>query len=166
MTSGKGGQQFNANSTAVDHLKVLERLASDLGNSDVQIFNRGSQAWAEQTGNPAPVNFDAAKNAMAGEVAAALKASGATDQEIAKVDSTFKRAQSPSQLHGAISTYKELLSSKNTNLQKQYNAGMSGKPAFREESTSGVPKGATHTVPGSDGKMHYTDGKNDLGVVK
>ena len=30
----------------------------------------------------------------------------------------------------------------------------------------GVPKGATHTVPGSDGKMHYTDGKNDLGVVK
>jgi hypothetical protein len=31
---------------------------------------------------------------------------------------------------------------------------------------AGVPKGATHTVPGSDGKMHYTDGKNDLGVVK
>ena len=30
----------------------------------------------------------------------------------------------------------------------------------------GVPKGATYTVPGSDGKMHYTDGKNDLGVVK
>lgn len=27
------------------------------------------------------------------------------------------------------------------------------------------PPGATHTVPGSDGKMHYTDGKNDLGVV-
>ena len=29
-----------------------------------------------------------------------------------------------------------------------------------------APQGATHTVPGSDGKMHYTDGKNDLGVVK
>jgi hypothetical protein len=27
------------------------------------------------------------------------------------------------------------------------------------------PPGATHTVPGSDGKMHYTDGKSDLGVV-
>jgi hypothetical protein len=31
---------------------------------------------------------------------------------------------------------------------------------------SGPPPGATHTVPGSDGKMHYTDGKNDLGVVQ
>ncbi|HVW78508.1 MAG TPA: M23 family metallopeptidase [Alloacidobacterium sp.] len=29
-----------------------------------------------------------------------------------------------------------------------------------------LPPGATQVVPGSDGKMHYTDGKNDLGVVK
>lgn len=28
------------------------------------------------------------------------------------------------------------------------------------------PPGATHIVPGSDGKMHYTDGKNDLGVAQ
>jgi hypothetical protein len=27
-----------------------------------------------------------------------------------------------------------------------------------------VPAGATHVAPGSDGKMHYTDGQNDLGV--
>ena len=27
------------------------------------------------------------------------------------------------------------------------------------------PSGATHVVPGSDGKMHYTDGKADLGLV-
>ena len=30
---------------------------------------------------------------------------------------------------------------------------------------SGPPSGATHIVPGSDGKLHYTDGKSDLGVV-
>jgi len=29
-----------------------------------------------------------------------------------------------------------------------------------------MPAGATHVAPGSDGKMHYTDGKNDLGVVQ
>ena len=28
-----------------------------------------------------------------------------------------------------------------------------------------MPNGATHVVPGSDGRMHYTDGTNDLGVV-
>lgn len=29
-----------------------------------------------------------------------------------------------------------------------------------------MPAGATHVAPGSDGKMHYTDGTKDLGVVK
>jgi hypothetical protein len=29
-----------------------------------------------------------------------------------------------------------------------------------------MPSGATHVVPGSDGKMHYTDGKTDLGLVQ
>jgi murein DD-endopeptidase MepM/ murein hydrolase activator NlpD len=29
-----------------------------------------------------------------------------------------------------------------------------------------MPAGATHVVHGSDGKMHYTDGKTDLGVVQ
>lgn len=29
-----------------------------------------------------------------------------------------------------------------------------------------LPEGATQVVPGSDGKMHYSDGKNDLGAVK
>jgi hypothetical protein len=28
-----------------------------------------------------------------------------------------------------------------------------------------MPAGATGTVPGPDGKLHFTDGKNDLGVV-
>jgi hypothetical protein len=32
--------------------------------------------------------------------------------------------------------------------------------------TGAPPAGATHKAPGSDGKMHWTDGKNDLGVVK
>ena len=28
------------------------------------------------------------------------------------------------------------------------------------------PNGATMKVPGSDGKMHWSDGKRDLGVVQ
>lgn len=31
---------------------------------------------------------------------------------------------------------------------------------------SGPPKGATMKVPGSDGKLHWSDGKQDLGVVQ
>ena len=32
--------------------------------------------------------------------------------------------------------------------------------------TGGPPEGATMKVPGSDGKMHWSDGKKDLGVVQ
>ena len=32
--------------------------------------------------------------------------------------------------------------------------------------TTGPPQGATMKVPGSDGKMHWSDGKRDLGVVQ
>jgi hypothetical protein len=38
-------------------------------------------------------------------------------------------------------------------------AGVSAKPIPR-------PSGATHTVPGSDGNTHWTDGKKDLGIAK
>jgi hypothetical protein len=133
MTSGKGGQQLTAFNTAMVHLNTLDRLAGDLNNSNIRVFNRAAQKWADETGNAAPANFAAAKNAMSGEVAAALKASGATDQEIEKVSSTFDRAQSPSQLKGAINTYRELLRGKASQLQKQYESGMQGRPNFPTE---------------------------------
>jgi hypothetical protein len=31
---------------------------------------------------------------------------------------------------------------------------------------SGPPSGATMKVPGSDGKLHWSDGKRDLGVAQ
>lgn len=130
FTHGKGAQQITAYNTALKHLDTLDSLATALNNSDVQVFNKAAQTWAEQTGNPAPSNFAAAKNAMSGEVAAALKASGATDQEIANVGQTFNRAQSPAQLRGAIGTYRTLLQSKAQQLQGQYEAGMRGQPNF------------------------------------
>jgi len=51
-----------------------------------------------------------------------------------------------------------------------YNTGkfskenISSSPSTPQTGVS-APKGATHKVKGSDGKWHYTDGKNDLGVV-
>lgn len=36
----------------------------------------------------------------------------------------------------------------------------------QEEEMKGAPQGATMKVPGSDGKMHWSDGKQDLGVAQ
>jgi len=148
FTKGKGGQQLTAFNTAMEHLDTLQKLGADLNNTDLQIANKAKQAWAQETGNPAPANFAAAKNAMAGEVAAALKASGATDQEITKVSETFDRSQSPAQLNGAINTYRSLLKTKASNLQKQYEQGMHGRPNFETQSgglTVTAPNGKVYT---------------------
>jgi hypothetical protein len=151
FTSGAGGKQLTAFNTAITHLDTLARLANDLNNSNTQVFNRASMAWKEQTGQAAPANFAAAVNAMSGEVAAALKASGATDQEIAHVGATFNKVQSPAQLQGAISTYRELLNSKAEQLKRQYEAGMQGQPAFAGQQGGAVtvtaPNGKTYTFP-------------------
>ncbi|GEM_PF-5698664 len=37
---------------------------------------------------------------------------------------------------------------------------------FRPVNMGGPPAGATMRVPGSDGKMHWSDGKSDLGVIE
>lgn len=152
FTKGKGGQQLTAYNTALAHLDTLQSLASALHNGDVQAVNRVAQRFKQETGNPAPTNFEAAKNAMAGEVASALKTSGATDQEIEKVDQTFSRAQSPAQLDGAINTYRSLLNSKAHQLQGQYAAGMQGKPNFNAAPSPQNPGGDFFSKFG--GKVH------------
>jgi len=139
MISGKGGQQLTAFNTAITHLDTLEHLSLALENSDYYQVNRISQEWQKQTGQPEIKSFDAAKNAMSGEVAAALKASGATDQEIATVVESFDRAYSEKGLIAAIQTYRELLESKANQLKAQYESGMQGKPAFKKE-TPETPK--------------------------
>jgi hypothetical protein len=155
FTSGKGAQQLTAFNTAMQHLDLLDKLGADLKNTNLQIANRAKQAWATATGSAEPANFEAAKNAMSGEVAAALKASGATDKEIEKVDSTFSRAQSPIQLKGAIATYRMLLKSKAHNLQNQYQQGMQGKPNFQPDDTAPAAQpGGSDPFAQFGGKAH------------
>lgn len=149
--------------TAVQHLTLLSSLANDLNNGNVQVVNKAKQRWAQETGQPAPVNFQAAVNAMSGEVAAALKASGATDEEIRNVGRTFSRAQSPAQLQGAISTYRNILGSKAQQLQKQYEAGRQGKPAFEnnhEQQASGL------SVTAPNGKTYHFKDQQSLDNFK
>lgn len=52
-----------------------------------------------------------------------------------------------------------------TFLDDEKNFSETGKRESAASGPSSPPAGATHTVMGSDGKEHYTDGKKDLGVV-
>lgn len=181
MTSGKGGQTINAYNVSNDHLDLFGKAMDALQNGDVQGLNRLNNAFKEQFGSPAPTNVNAIKAMLAGELANIAKVTGATDPEIQEQKANINRASSPEQIKGFIDTNHDLMDQKAYEMYQQYQQGMQGQPAFGTGrplngpggthpapagGNAGVPKGATHTVPGSDGKMHYTDGKNDLGVVK
>jgi len=131
FSTGKQGNTVRSFNVALYHLGTLDKLADALSNNDLKQVNRFSQMVAEQTGNPAPLNFDAAKKIVADEIVKAIVGSGGgvTDREEAA--KTINRANTPAQLKGAISTYKELMQGQLKGLQQQYESS-TGKTDFNK----------------------------------
>jgi len=129
FTSGTSAKALNAFNTATNHLQLLDKLGDALGNGDITSLNQLAQVYKTQTGNPAPTNFNMAKNAVAGEIAKTFKGN-ATEGEISAINSTINNAMSPMALKGAIQTATELMASKKQALQEQYKQGLQGQPAF------------------------------------
>jgi hypothetical protein len=150
FTSGKSSQTLNAFNTAMKHLDALDSASTALGNGKLRVLNSIAAKYGVETGASAPAVFQATRTAVAGEIAKAFKGSGATDQEIGEINDSINRAQSPSQLHDVVGGYRQLLQSKKENLQKQFNEGMKGKPAF--DTPPVVPKGHVR-IQASDGSV-------------
>jgi len=120
FSSGVSARRVTANNTAINHLATMEKLASDLGNSDIGIVNRASNMFAKETGSTAPANFDAAKQLVAAEVIKAVVNNGGGVTERQEAQENFAKARSPEQLQGVINTYKELLAGQLQSLGQQY----------------------------------------------
>lgn len=119
--SGPQGNTIRSLSVVVDHLATMRDLATELQNGNLQAFNRIAQGFAEQTGQPAPTNFDTAKQIVGAEVIKALGVAGAgTQAERAEAANAFNRARSPDQLFGAIKVAQRLLSGQVGGLRKQF----------------------------------------------
>jgi hypothetical protein len=114
--------------TATDHLDLLGKAAEALHNGDIQAFNRVGNSIAQETGQPAPTNFNAVKAMLSGELANVAKVTGATDQTIAEERAQIDRAASPEQLAGVISTNQDLMDQKASEMFEQYQAGIQGQP--------------------------------------
>ena len=157
FTSGDAAKNLNAFNTASAHLDTLGQASEALHNGDVQAINRIGNEYNKQTGSPAPTNFDAVKNAVAGEVSKTFKGGGATDAEIKEANDTISNASSPAQLRGVIETYKDLMASKRQALQDQYTQGMQGKPNFGKGGITPPPTGGgggSVSVTAPDGSVH------------
>ena len=134
FSSGMSARRVTANNTAINHLATMEKLATDLSNSDTRVFNAAANMFAKATGATAPTSFDAARQLVASEVIKAVVNNGGGVTERQEAEEQFSRANSPEQLKGVINTYKELLAGQLDSLGKQYEVG-SGRKDFDKRLT-------------------------------
>jgi hypothetical protein len=132
FTSGISARKITSNNTAINHLQTMYELANDLNNKDIRIVNAAGNAFATATGQPAPTNFNAAKQLVAAEVIKAVVNNGGGVTERQEAAESFARANSPEQLKGVINTYRVLLGGQLESLEGQYKAG-TGRDDFRSK---------------------------------
>lgn len=120
FTSGKQSQNITSFNTALGHLGTLAKVADELDNSRVPLWN-GIANWAlTQTGDPRVSNFNTAKQAVVAELERAFKGASGTVHDSKNWEAAINSAQSPDQLRGAIGQAAELLGSRVQALQDSY----------------------------------------------
>jgi hypothetical protein len=132
FSTGKQGDTVRALNVAVQHLDVLSDLSKELDNTDPTLLNRIANSIKEQTGGPAPTNFNLAKQVIATEV---IKATAGSVGALGDRDAVLQQIQaseSPAQLAGAIQTAKRLMSGQLKGLEKQYTQA-TGLSNFRDK---------------------------------
>jgi hypothetical protein len=122
FTSGIQGNALRSFAVAGQHLEQLGGLVNALDNGNVQLVNKLGNAWAEQTGNPAPTNFDAAKDVVSKEVVKAIVAGGGGVAEREELSKLMSNAKSPAQLRGVIEQYRGLMGAQHDALLDQRRA--------------------------------------------
>ena len=159
---GKLGDTINAYNTASAHLDMLSQAADALNNGNIQALNKVGNEFNKQTGSPAPTNFKAVEDAVAGEVSKTFKGGQATDAEIKQAEDAISAASSPAQLKGVINTYKGLMASKRDAIRQQVQQGQQGKVNYGEQPTSPAP--ASHAF--SIGAWHQANPNGDVNAAK
>jgi len=127
--NGTGAKQLQAFTTVAGHLESLEVLAEALNNKDTQLANRALNYIAVQTGSPEVTNFNAAKQAVAGEVVKAITGTAGALADRKEAEQIFSEIKSPEQLQGAIDTVKELIYSRLETTRAHY-ASATGRDDF------------------------------------
>lgn len=130
FATGPQGQQLTSFNTAISHLGILQDAMDKLQNGDTRAFNAVGNWFSTQTGQPAPTNFETAREAVGAEMAKAFSGSNVTQAERDKAAAALSSASSPAQLSGAIQTSVQLLHGKLGAMNEQFknNSGGSELP--------------------------------------
>lgn len=122
FSTGTQGNSMRSFAVAGQHLDQLGTLVDALDNGNTQLFNKIANSYSEKTGNPAPTNFDAAKDVVSKEVVKAIVAGGGGVAEREELSRLMDSAKSPAQLKGVIQQYRNLMGAQHDALLQQRRA--------------------------------------------
>jgi hypothetical protein len=105
--------------TAIVHLGRLGNAADSLENGSFVPGNEAYNWLRDKFGSDKVTNFGLLKDAVAGEMAAALKGN-ATDVEIEKMGKSIRAANSPGQMRGVIQEGMSILNDKANTYDERY----------------------------------------------
>lgn len=147
---------------AVNAAKALPQLNSTIVN---KVFNISET----QFGSDAVTNFHTAMIGFSDLYAKVMGGGVGTDALRQSAMDVLKDGYSHGQIEGSIKVLQQQIEARksqmignNPYLRKQFG----GQAQSQNTGGSQPPAGATMKVPGSDGKLHWSDGKSDLGVVQ
>lgn len=127
FTSGPDGRNIGALNTAMVHLDRLGDAADAMKNGTFTPGNAAYNYFADKFGSEKVTNFHLLKDAVAGEMAAALKGN-ATDVEIANMKTSIRDINSPSQMAGVVAEGMAILNDKANTYNERYHALMPDDP--------------------------------------
>lgn len=157
FNTGKQGDQVRAFDVGLSHLNTLSTLTDALNNNDTQLLNSAANTWKSQTGQPAPTEFNAAKEVVGNEIVKAIVGAGGGVGDREKAQKALDAANSPAQLKGVISTYKTLMNGQLSGLQQQYE-NSTGRKDFATRLTPSSQKelaGMSKSAPASNDSTSY-----------
>lgn len=133
MGGGKDFQETQALNTVGGHLGKLMDSAQGLNNSNVPIFNKAQNWFADTfTGSPALVKFRNDLVTTSNELAKAYHGGHVSDSSYAAFNKAVNEAQTPAEMKAAIGELGGLLQSKIEAKESGYRAGMANQPVPEE----------------------------------
>lgn len=124
LAKGKMGQNVTSFNTAIGHLGALDDSINRLENTSFPLINSAVNTWRSQTGDPRINSFNVARDAVAGELTRAFRGTGGSVSDIDEWKKTLDAANSPEQLHAAVSKGVDLLNSRIEATNDQYSRSM------------------------------------------
>lgn len=150
-------------------LDQLQEAAKDIPGGQIPVFNSIADAEKAATGSGPVAKYASILLGVADDYSKVMGGGQGSDTSRSQAlklaptnTSPEARAAAVEGIRGSVLSQAKSRIGKNPILGRMYGSEL---PQAAPQAAA-PPPGATHIVPGSDGKMHYTDGKKDLGVVQ